>query len=147
MDGDDPELEAFKFNLRWILRARASGKTAALVSNICRMHLILNRPAYRAKKMLNPNPTAAHHLIASLIRTIYQMITKHPQNDSSKGISTLLLAACPGGPQGKLMKRQFGQRWNNRGRAVFTNHSCSCAPHGNFLLLPNPTGNCWNCRS
>ena len=35
------------------------------------------------------------------------MITKHPQNGSSKGISTLKLAA---GPQEKLMKTQFAQR-------------------------------------
>ena len=43
--------------------------------------------------MLNVNPTAAHHLVASLmvILTIYLMTTKYPQNGSSKGISTLLL--------------------------------------------------------
>ena len=35
MDGDDPDLEAFKSNLRRILRARELGKTAALVSNLC----------------------------------------------------------------------------------------------------------------
>ena len=31
--------------------------------------------------MLNANHTVAHHLTASLIQTIYQTITKHPQND------------------------------------------------------------------
>ena len=43
--------------------------------------------------MLDANPTAAHHLIASLIWTIRRMIKKHPQtrNGSSNGISTLLL--------------------------------------------------------
>ena len=60
--------------------------------------------------MLDTNPNAAHHLIASQIRTIYLMITKHPQNGSSKGISTLLLAA---GPKGKFMKTQFGQLWRS----------------------------------
>ena len=34
---------------------------------------------------LNKNPSAAHQLIASGILTIYRMITKHPQNGSSKG--------------------------------------------------------------
>ena len=34
------------------------------------------------KLTLNENPTAAHHLITSLIRTIYPIITKHPQNGS-----------------------------------------------------------------
>ena len=41
---------------------------------------------------VNENSTAAHHLIASPncpIRTIYSMVTKHLQNGSSKGISTL----------------------------------------------------------
>ena len=46
------------------------------------------------------NPTAAHHLMASLIWTIYQRIVKLPQNGSLKGISTLLL---PASQQGKLM--------------------------------------------
>ena len=57
--------------------------------------------------MLSTNPTSAHHLMASLILVIYQMITKHPQNGSLKGISTLLLAA---GQQGKFMKTQLKQR-------------------------------------
>ena len=38
--------------------------------------------ANEAKAMFDANPTAAHHLIASSIRTIYLMITKHPQNKS-----------------------------------------------------------------
>ena len=44
----------------------------------------VNWSAYRAnlKLTLNENPTAAHHLITSLIRTIYPIITKHPQNGS-----------------------------------------------------------------
>ena len=37
---------------------------------------------------VNENSTAAHHLIASLILTIYIMVTKHLQNGSSKGIFT-----------------------------------------------------------
>ena len=60
--------------------------------------------------MLNANHTVAHHLTASLIQTIYQTITKHPQNDSSKGISTLKLAA---GSQGILMKTQVRQQWRS----------------------------------
>ena len=45
--------------------------------------------------MLNANPTAAHHLMASLAPTIHRMISglKNLQNGSSKGISTLLLAS------------------------------------------------------
>ena len=35
MECDDPDLQAFKSNLRRILRERESGKTAALVSNLC----------------------------------------------------------------------------------------------------------------
>ena len=34
MDGEDPDLEAFEYDLRRILRARELGKTAALVSNL-----------------------------------------------------------------------------------------------------------------
>ena len=52
----------------------------------------------------------------TLIQTIHlqfhQMILKHPQNGSLKGISTLLLAS---GPQGKLMKTQVSvcQLWRS----------------------------------
>ena len=73
-----------------------------------RMHQTLNRLANRAKTMLNANPPVAHHL--SQIQRIYQMFNKHPQNGSSKGISTLKLAA---GQQGKLMKKQFWQLWRS----------------------------------
>ena len=56
-------------------------------------------------------PTHIFHTIPtpifSRIRTICRMIIKHPQNGSSKGISTLKLAARP--PE-KLMKTQFVQR-------------------------------------
>ena len=48
--------------------------------------------------MLNVNPSAAHHLMASLIWTIY---LKHPQNGSYKGISTLLLGSAGLWPAGK----------------------------------------------
>ena len=41
-------------------------------------------------------PTVAHHLMASLFQTIHRMIMKHPQNGSSKGISTLLLVTALG---------------------------------------------------
>ena len=51
------------------------------------MHQALNRMAYQAKTMLDAHPTVAHHLKAadtdSPIWTIYQMITKHPQNEIS----------------------------------------------------------------
>ena len=35
MDCNDPDSEAFKSNVHAIFRARESGKTAALVSNLC----------------------------------------------------------------------------------------------------------------
>ena len=35
MDSDDPDLEAFKSNLCWILGERDLGKAAPLVSNLC----------------------------------------------------------------------------------------------------------------
>ena len=84
-------------------------KAAGLVSNLSfQTRQTLNRSAYCAKMTLNDNPTATHHLMANLIQTTRLMIMKHPQNGSSKGISTLLLVA---GPEGNLMKTQFGQRW------------------------------------
>ena len=43
--------------------------------------------------MLDAISTAAYHLIANPIQMIYQMITKHAQKWSLKGISTLLMAA------------------------------------------------------
>ena len=67
------------------------------------MHQTLHWSAHRAKTMLDANPTAAHHFTASPLQRIHWMITKHPQNGSLKGISTLMLAA---GQQTKLMKVQ-----------------------------------------
>ena len=64
--------------------------------------------------MLDANPPVAHHL--RWIWRIYWMITKYPQNGSSKGISTLKLAA---GQQGKLMKTQFGQLWRSNIHQLF----------------------------
>ena len=57
------------------------------------MHQTLNQMpvANQAKTMLYANAPVAHHL--SWILRIYLMITKHPQNEISKGISTLKLAA------------------------------------------------------
>ena len=94
--------------------------------------------------MLDANPIVAHHLIASRIQGIYRMIMKHPQNGSSKGISTLLLAA---GPQGKLMTTEFGQRWRS---SIYQLFLFLCTAWKSFKLTsrrPNPTRNCWNCRS
>ena len=93
MVGNDPDLQAFESNLRRILPERKLGKAAALVSNLPRTHQTLNRLAYRATTMLDANPPVAYHL--SQIWRIYLMITKHPQNGSSKSIFTLKLAAGP----------------------------------------------------
>ena len=108
MDSDDPDLQAFESNLRRILREREIGKAAALKSNLCPNASDPQSIGVSSKDSARRDSPVAHHL--SRIRRIYQMITKHPQNGSSKGISTLKLAA---GPQGKLMKTQFGQRWRN----------------------------------
>ena len=57
---------------------------------------------------------------------------KHQQNGSSKGISTLNLAA---GQQGKLMTMHLG----SGGGAVFTNCSCSSPSYGNILQFGGRT--------
>ena len=126
MDCNDPDLEAFDSNLRAIIWARELDETAALLFNICpNASESMIRPSnggrieQRKCSLLNANPTAAHHLMASLIRTIYRMIMKHPQNGRSKGTSILQLPrspcghvpAGPSGPQRKLMNMQFGQQW------------------------------------
>ena len=86
--------------LHLILWRRELGKTAALVSNLCQNasdpEWWLNWLVYLAKTKLNVNPTVAHNLITSRIQRIYLMITKHGQNGSSKGISTLLMMAVSG---------------------------------------------------
>ena len=63
------------------------------------------------------------------------MITKRPQNGSLKGISILNLAA---GPQGKLMKTQFGQRWRSNIYQLFLFLSIAWKFFTN--RRPNPTG-------
>ena len=63
------------------------------------------------------------------------MIKKHPQNGSSKGISIFLLAA---GPQGRLMKTQFGRLWRSNIYQLFL--FLSIAWNFFTILLPNPTG-------
>ena len=85
---------------------------------------------------LNEIATAAHHLMASLIQTIHQMIKKHPQNGSSMATSTLLLAA---GQQGKLMKPQFGQLWSSSKYRLFL-FLCTAWKVFTSQQL-NPTGN------
>ena len=89
----------------------------AFKSNLCQ--IIQNL----AKKMLNVKPTAAHHLIASQIQTIYQMIRKHPQNGNLKGISTLLLAVWPIGNTYDTVLAAVEERYFK-----FTNCSCSTVP-------------------
>ena len=85
MDCNDPDLEAFDSNLRAIIWARELDETAALLFNICpNASESMIRPSnggrieQRKCSLLNANPTAAHHLMASLIRTINRMIMKHP---------------------------------------------------------------------
>jgi len=135
MDSDDPDLEAFKkkSNLCRILRERGLGKAAALKSNLCPNASDPQSIGISSKD--NARRDAAHHL--SLIRRIYRKITKHTQNGSSKGISTLKLAA---GQQGKLMKTQFGQRWRSNIYQLFL--FLSIAWKFFTILRPNPIGNC-----
>ena len=73
--GHDPvsDFKAFESNLRAINQTRALGKITELVSDLCPNASDLNQSAYQAKKVLNTNYTAAHHLMASLILTIYHM--------------------------------------------------------------------------
>ena len=72
-----------------------------------------------------------HHLMFSLTWTSHQMILKHPQNGSSKGILTLLWTHHQ---QGKLMKTLFGLSGEEQHlpngpsmfntQAPFANNSC-----------------------
>ena len=70
MDGDDPDLQAFEFNLRRTLRERILGTAAALVSNLCQ----------NASDPQSIGVSSKDNLIR--IRRIHRMITKHPQNGS-----------------------------------------------------------------
>ena len=54
------------------------------------------------------NSTAAHHLIASLIRTPDDL--KTPQNESLKGIFTLVI---PNGQQRTFMNMKFWEQWKS----------------------------------
>ena len=149
MDGDDPDLEAFESNLRRILRARALGKTADLVSNLCPnasdpqsvgVSCVSSKDDAQREPHWQQWATAAHRLNASWIQTIYQIIMKHWQNGSSKGTSTLKLTASP---QGKLMKTQFGQLWRSSICQLFPYLSIAWKVF--TIRQPNQTGNCWNC--
>ena len=86
--------------------------------------------------MLNANPTAAHHLMASdasLIQTMYLMITKYPQNGSLKSISTFAAGADQ---QRKPKKTQFGQQWRSSIYLMFLFLSTTW----NFLQFCSKTG-------
>ena len=97
IDDDNPDLEAFVSNSRAIIQARELGQNAPLVSKLYSnasdpqlVRVSSKRclgviSGFSAKMTLNKNPTAAHHLIASLICIIHHMILKHSQNGSSKG--------------------------------------------------------------
>ena len=82
--------------------------------------------------MINEIPSAAHHLIASLIPTIYQMILKISRME----VRTASLLCCL-----SLVRR--GNLWRrNSGSCraeVFTNCSCSCPPHENVLQFGGQT--------
>ena len=65
------------------------------------------------------------------------MILKHPQNKSSKGVSTLLLATSP---QEKLMKTQFRQLWRGSIYQLFLFLSTTLKKF--TIRGQNPTGHC-----
>ena len=96
------------------------------------MHQTLNQMpvANQAKTMLYANAPVAHHL--SWILRIYLMITKHPQNEISKGISTLKLAA---GHSGRDSARENLWRHSSGSSegAIFTN--CSVPVHHMDIFL------------
>ena len=109
----------------------------AFKSNLCQ--IIQNL----AKKMLNVKPTAAHHLIASQIQTIYQMIRKHPQNGNLKGISTLLLAVWPiGNTYDTVLAAVVLWRSSIYQLFKFLFLPVSTAWKIFSTLLQSPTGNC-----
>ena len=88
-------------------------------------HQTLILSVFRANTMLNANPTAAHFLIASRIRTIYQMITREWK------IEGHIYFAAGRWPAGKLENlRRLSS--SSGERAVFTTCSCCCPPHGIF---------------
>ena len=96
--GNDPDLEAFESNLPVITRARKLVKYAALVSNLCPNASDPHSVGAYSKddaQLESHCCTQSNDLIASLIWIIHQMILKHPQNKSSKGVSTLLLGTSP----------------------------------------------------
>ena len=132
MDSNDADLEAFESKLCQILQ-----RLQHLCPIFSKTHQTLNWSGYQTKKMLNTNPPAAPHVIASLIQKIYLMLTKHPQNGSAKGISMLQLAT---GQQGKLMKTQFWQQWKSSIYQLFL--FLSTAWKFFTILLQNQTGSC-----
>ena len=121
MDSDDPDLEAFEFNLRAIIRAREFGKTAALVSNLCP-----NASDSQSIGVSSKNDAQRDFLCGT---------SSHRQSDSDdspddfeKFASILLLVADQ---QGKLMKTQFVQLWTVWRSKIYQL----------FLLLPTT----WKC--
>ena len=141
MDIDDPDLEVLESDLRAIIRARELCKTAALVSNLCPnasdppLVGIFSRDD--AQQVSHCCTLSDDQLMASLIRTMHQMIMNYPRNESLKGISTLLLAA---GPQGKCMKTPLLVRWRSSIYQLFLFLFTTWKVF--TILRQNSTGNC-----
>ena len=66
MDCDEPDLDAFESNLCAIIRARESGTTAALVSNLC--------PKSSDPPSENPTTYNANHNIAKCTTMDYNIV-------------------------------------------------------------------------
>ena len=87
--------------------------------------------------MLHENLNAAHHLTNSLIRTYHRKILKNLQNGFFKGVFS---SVPTDGAYMKLMKRKFGQWWNNNIYRMFRSRSSTWQ----FFIIqwPNPTEMC-----
>ena len=133
MDSDDPELQAFESNLCRILRERELGKAAALKSNLCPNALdpqsigVSSKDNFRHK---SPCCTSSQSdsevpVLPGWSRNILRMEVR----------KAYLFFCWPPVRRENVWRRSSG----SGGEAIFTECSCSCASHGDFLQFGGRT--------
>ena len=90
------------------------------------------------------NPTAAHHLIASWILTIYSLLQDDHETSTEWQFKGHIYLEPGRWPAGKTYDDALGQRWRSSIYQLFLFQSIIWKYF--TIWRQNPTGNCWNCR-
>ena len=89
--------------------------------------------------MLNANPTAVYHLVARQCQSASDDLPDDHETSTAWSFERYLYFEAGRWPAGKTYEMQNSGSRGGNGGAVFTNCSCSCPSHGNFLQFGSRT--------